>query len=221
MAAVCTLGALPLKPPEKPSGQNEAVPTAPAQKRPSLRPRQVLHTGDYWLLVSAVAAASPTVLLFSPVILPLAQQRGLEHAALTVVIGSLTSAAGRLLMPWLSDRIGRRRTALILFAALAVFSVVFAFARGWWVAVLYAALTFCYSGQAALLPAFAADRFGPQNTGVNYGLLALGMSAGSLVVPPLARLLQGESAPHWIAAAAAAAGFVCLWFYGKSQAPKS
>ena len=73
----------------------------------------------------------------------------------------------------------------------------------------------------ALLPAFAADRFGPQNTGVNYGLLALGMSAGSLVFPPLARLLQGESAPHWIAAAAAAAGFVCLWFYGKSHAPKS
>jgi hypothetical protein len=74
-----------------------------------------------------------------------------------------------------------------------------------------------YSGQAALLPAFAADRFGTKNAGINYGLLALGMSAGSLIFPPLARLLQGESAPHWIAAAAAVAGFICLWFYGKER----
>jgi OFA family oxalate/formate antiporter-like MFS transporter len=218
MAAVCTLGALALKPPpEKRSDPTSAPPkpsAVPRQK--SLSPRQVLRTADYRLLVCAVAAASPTVLLFSPVILPLAQQRGLQHAALTVVIGSLTSAAGRLLLPWISDRVGRRCAALFAFAALAVLSVVFAFVQGWWVAVLYASLTFCYSGQAALLPAFAADRFGTANAGVNYGLLALGMSAGSLIFPPLARLLQGESAPHWIAAAAAAAGFVCLCFYGRA-----
>ena len=227
MATVCTLGSLALKAPPAnpsaakipaPSGKNSAAGTTGAKHR-TLKPKEVLCTRDYWLLTGAVAAAAPTVLLFSPVILPLAQQRGLSEniAALTIVIGSLTSAAGRLLMPWLSDRIGRRRADLFLFAALAAFSVVFAFAQKVWVMVLYACLTFCYSGQAALLPAFATDRFGRQGSGVSYGLLTLGMSAGSLVFPLLARLLQGESAPHWIAAAAAAAGFACLWAYDRQS----
>ena len=69
----------------------------------------------------------------------------------------------------------------------------------------------------ALLPAFASDRYGSRWAGVNYGLLALGMSAGSLAFPQLARRLQGQAAPHWIAAAAAAAGFVCLLLYGRGQ----
>ncbi len=222
MAAVCTLGALTMAPPQKQTESKASLRrkgAAGSTAAAELSPGQVLRTADYWLLVGAVAAAAPTVLLFSPVILPLAQQRGLSEstASLTIVIGSLTSAGGRLLMPWLSDRIGRRTADLLLFGALAVLSVVFAFVPGWWVIVLYACLTFCYSGQAALLPAFATDRFGARCAGVNYGLLTLGMSAGSLIFPLLARLLQGESAPHWIAAGAAVAGFLCLWFYGKGQ----
>ncbi len=225
MAAVCTLGALAMRQPQSGTATDRTAPekspalkAAPKNAPPrELSPKEVLRTRDYRLLVCAVAAAAPTVLLFSPVILPLAQQRGLSEnaAAMIIAIGSLASAAGRLSMPWLSDRIGRRRADLLLFAALAVFSVLFAFVQNWWVTVLYACLTFCYSGQAALLPAFATDRFGTRWAGVNYGLLTLGMSAGSLVFPLLARLLQGESAPHWIAAGAAAAGFICLWFYGK------
>lgn len=187
-----------------------------------LPPGQVVRTADYWLLLTAVACAAPTVLLFSPVILQLGQQRGLSEqtAALAIVVGSLTSAAGRLGMPWLSDRIGRRAADLILFGALGAFSVVFGFVQGVWVIVLYACLTFCYSGQAALLPSFASDRYGPRWAGVNYGLLALGMSVGSVAFPLLARTLQGETVPHWIAAVAAAVGFVCLLFYGRGQGQK-
>ena len=231
MAAVCTLGALTMQPPPaaaEPDGGASSFAKDGTAGRCSKRengtqhPLQALRTADYWLLVCAVAAAAPTVLLFSPVILPLAQQRGLDEnaASLAIITGSLMSAGGRLLMPWLSDRIGRRRTDLLLFAALTGFSAAFAFAQGWWVVAVYACLTFCYSGQAALLPAFATDRFGQRRAGLNYGLLTLGMSAGSLIFPPLARMLQGENAPHWIAASAAAAGFVLMLFYGRKQAAK-
>lgn len=236
MAAACVLGALVLRDPPQQTdaasaarapaaradgGAPAAKPSSGVKASPAadLPPKQVLRTADYWLLLTAVACASPTVLLFSPVILTLGQQRGLSEnaAALAIVIGSLTSAAGRLVMPWLSDRLGRRVADLGLFGALCGFSVLFAFVRRGWVLVLYACLTFCYSGQAALLPAFASDRYGSRWAGVNYGLLALGMSAGSLAFPQLARRLQGQAAPHWIAAAAAAAGFVCLLLYGRGQ----
>ena len=233
MSATGVLGALILKEPrpgDLPDEENAAAEQAQKKTGPEctadapaagLPPREVIRTADYWLLLLSVACAAPTVLLFSPVILQLGQQRGLAEnaAALAIVAGSFTSAAGRLLMPWLSDRIGRRGTGLLLFGALAAFSAGFAFAQQVWVILLYAALTFCYSGQAALLPAFAQDRYGPRWAGVNYGLLALGMSVGSVAFPFLARAWQGDAAPHWVAVAAAGVGFACLLAYGRGQKP--
>ena len=112
-------------------------------------------------------------------------ERGLdENAALwSVVLGSVGSAAGRLLMPMLSDKIGRRPTDLLLFAVSLGLSAGFAFAQGWWVIACYAGLTFCYSGLAAVLPALSTDLFGLPHAGVNYGFLALGQSVGSLAFP--------------------------------------
>lgn len=176
--------------------------------------REMLRTPQYWLLFAVVGLATPSVLLFSPVIVELAQQRGLsETAALAcIVVGSAFSAAGRLLMPWLSDRIGRRYTDMLLLGALCGLSVWFAFAAGWQVMLAYGLLTFCYSGEAAVLPAAGTDLFGAKHAGVNYGFLALGMSAGSVGFPLLARSMANAAARHILAACAPAAGFVCLCF---------
>lgn len=53
------------------------------------------------MMFSVVALATPAVLLFSPIIVELGQQRGLDErtALLSIIIGSIGSAAGRLLMP--------------------------------------------------------------------------------------------------------------------------
>ncbi len=161
----------------------------------------------------AVCFSTPAVLLFSPIILKLGMERGLdEQAALwSVVLGSVGSAAGRLLMPMLSDHIGRRPTDLVLFAASLGLSAAFAFAQGWWVVVCYAGLTFCYSALAAVLPALSTDLFGLPHAGVNYGFLALGQSVGSLAFPFAANLLALENGRHLLAMAGAAAGFAAIW----------
>lgn len=175
---------------------------------------QMLKTRQYYLILAAVALSTPSVLLFSPIIVQLGQQRGLDErtALLAIIIGSVGSAAGRLLMPLLSDKIGRRAADLILFAALAVLSAAFAFAGGWLVIAAYTALTFCYSGQAAIIPALGTDLYGYKNAGVNYGFLALGMSVGSVLFSLLANNFDGAGARHWVAVAASAAGFVALLF---------
>ena len=179
----------------------------------------MVKTRQYWLLVAVVTLATPAVLLFSPIIVELAQERGLsEQAALScIVVGSVCSAAGRLLMPWLSDKIGRRYTDMLLFAGLCGLSVWFWRAGGWWVLVVYSLLTFCYSGQAAVLPSTVTDLFGPRHTGVNYGFAALGMSAGSVGFPLAARLLNLTAGRHAVAIGAAAAGLVCLFFLKPTQ----
>ena len=210
---VCLAGSALLTdpPPEKPqSSQQGKAKAAPSL---DLSPRQMLGTRQYWLCAGAVCFSTPAVLLFSPIILKLGVERGLDESAAlwSVVLGSVGSAAGRLLMPMLSDKIGRRPTDLLLFAVSLGLSAGFAFAQGWWVIACYAGLTFCYSGLAAVLPALSTDLFGLPHAGVNYGFLALGQSVGSLAFPFAANLWGLETGRHWLAMAGAAAGFVCIW----------
>ena len=159
---VCLVGSALLTdpPPEKPrpsqQGRGKAAPGL------DLSPGQMLRTRQYWLCAGAVCCSTPAVLLFSPIILKLGMERGLDESAAlwSVVLGSVGSAAGRLLMPMLSDKIGRRPTDMILFAVSLGLSAVFWFAQGWAVVAVYAGLTFCYSALAAVLPALSTDLFG-------------------------------------------------------------
>lgn len=198
-----------------------AVLSDPPQKKqqPSVKntldlsPGQMLRTKQYWLCAGAVCFSTPAVLLFSPIILKLGMERGLDETAAlwSIVLGSVGSAAGRMLMPMLSDHIGRRATDLGLFAASLGLSAAFWAARGWWVVACYAGLTFCYSALAAVLPALSTDLFGLPHAGVNYGFLALGQSVGSLAFPFAANLLALENGRHLLAMAGAAAGFAAIW----------
>ena len=130
---VCLVGSALLTdpPPEKPrpsqQGRGKAAPGL------DLSPGQMLRTRQYWLCAGAVCGSTPAVLLFSPIILKLGMERGLDESAAlwSVVLGSVGSAAGRLLMPLLSDKIGRRPTDLILFGVSLGLSAAFLFARGW------------------------------------------------------------------------------------------
>ncbi len=216
---VCLAGAALLT---DPPAAGQKAPDSPAVG-PDYTPARMLRTRQYWLCTASVCFSTPAVLLFSPIILRLGNERGLAEgeAVWAVVLGSVGSTAGRLLIPLLSDRIGRRPTDLLLFGASCALSAGFAFARGWAVVGVYAGLTFCYSALSAVLPAFSTDLFGLPHAGVNYGFLALGQSAGSLLFPLAARLLGLEMGRHWLALAAAAAGFGCIWFLRPARRPGS
>ena len=207
---VCLVGSLLLQDPPQ-TGQTQK-PQKNGKNTIDLAPQQMLRTKQYWLCAGAVCFSTPAVLLFSPIILKLGMERGLEEQAAlwSVVLGSVGSAAGRLLMPLLSDRIGRRPTDMLLFAVSAGLSAGFAFAQGWGVVACYAGLTFCYSALAAVLPALSTDLFGFPHAGVNYGFLALGQSVGSLAFPFAANFFGLEAGRHWMAVAAAGAGFACI-----------
>lgn len=222
MLVVCGLGsALLVEPPppkQRPQDQGKGKKVPPLDYPPA----KMLKTPQYWLGFGVVCLATPAVLLFSPIIVQLGQDRGLSEQAalLAIVIGSVGSAAGRLLMPLLSDKIGRRYTDMALFAALAALSLAFWKAQGWLVILVYACLTFCYSGEAAVIPSLSTDLFGLPHAGVNYGFLALGMSLGSIGFPLLANALGLEQGRHFIAMGAAAAGLVCLFFLKPTKGEK-
>ena len=222
MLLVCGGGSLLLKNP--PAGKQEPGLQGKQYKQPplDLPPREMLRTRQYWLAAGIVALATPTVLLFSPIIVQLGQDRGLSEnmAHLSIIVGSAGSAAGRLICPLASDRFGRKPAYLVLFGILAGLSAAFIFAQGWLVILCYTALTFCYSGQAAVLPSLSTDLFGMPHAGVNYGFLALGMTAGSLSSHFLAQSFSGTLVRHWIAIGAAVGGMVCAWLLRPTQGEK-
>lgn len=203
---ICIPSALVLENPEE-------QPKKRCDSRKSHSVKNMIKTKPYKLLFAIAAFATPAVLLFSPVIVELAQSRGLseDSAYLCIIIGSLFSAGGRLLLPILSDKTSRRFAFMVAFVLLCGFSAWFIFAKGIFVIIVYSLLTFCYSGEAAVLPAASSDYFGREKSGVNYGFVALGMTAGSLVFPLLGQLLEAEAYSHIIAVVASAIGLFCAY----------
>ena len=202
MLVVCGAGALIL--------ENPPV-SAIGKPQPGLDYKQMLRTPQYKLCAAAVALSAPPVLLFSPEIFQIATERGLPEAAapFSIVFGSAASAAGRMLLPALSDKLGRKPVLYAVYVGLAAGSAWFAFAGAWWLLAAYAVLTFFYSGGAAVQPSFNSDLFGLAHAGVNYGFIALGMSGGSLVSYIGAQALP-LAARHWLAGVCAIAGLVCV-----------
>ncbi|WP_058962673.1 MFS transporter [Allofournierella massiliensis] len=206
LGLVCGGASLVLQNPEK-------TPVAPKQQ--GMTPGQMLRTAAYWWITASVALATPAVLLFSPRILELARRSGLPETA------AAGSAAGRLTLAAAGDKLGRRAVLIAAFGALAGLSAGFAFAKSWLFLAAYAGLCFFYAGQAAVLPSLCTERFGLAHTGVNYGLLALGMAAGSLGFPFAAKAFGLENGRHWLAVGAALAGAFCLWKLGPAQKKKT
>ncbi len=185
-----------------------------------LPPLKMIKTKNWVLLFLATALSTPAVLLFSPVIVQLAQQRGLDENAglICIAAGSAASALGRLLMPWLSDKAGRKWVDFGLLCVLCGGSFLFKSVQGIWLIAVYSLLTFCYSGQAAVLPSFVTDLFGKTHSGINYGFAALGMTAGSIGFPLLAQLIPAK---HMIAIIAAGLGAMCMVLVSVGRADHS
>ena len=169
----------------------------------------MLRTPQYKLCAAAVALSAPAVLLFSPEIFksqPSAVCRSPPRRTASCWVGGQRGGGG-MLLPAVSDRLGRKPVLYAVYLGLAAGSAWFAFAGQWWVLAAYAVLTFFYSGGAAVQPSFNTDLFGLPHAGVNYGFLALGQSVGSLLFPCIADLWGFEQGRHILAIAGAAAGF--------------
>ena len=91
----------------------------------------MLRTPQYKLCAAAVALSAPAVLLFSPEIFKIAAERGLPESAApySIVLGSAASAAGRMLLPAVSDKLGRKPVLYAVYIGLAAGSAWFAFAE--------------------------------------------------------------------------------------------
>ncbi len=179
-------------------------------------PQQMLKTKQFYLITFSIFLAVPGFMLINPQFVLLGEERLITDAqALTAVMfAAIFQAAGRLSVPFLSDKLGRTNLLffIFLFSALSIFGL--AFVKGILYPVLFVALAFFYGGVMGLYPSLTSDYFGLRHAGINYSLVLIGFGTASILCPILIRAVKGTamgpSLSFAIAGGAAVIGMVLV-----------
>ena len=118
--------------------------------------------------------------------LSLAEASGIAGTAMAVCF-SLANGLGRILWGMASDKLGRKRSILIMTATQGAFLLAFPFMAGTEY-LLYLGATligFNFGGNFALFPTMTADTFGTETVGQNYPYVFLAYGLGGIVGPIL------------------------------------
>ena len=131
---------------------------------------------------------------------PMAEEiTGATAATAAGLVGaiSIANGAGRFLWASLSDAIGRRTVFLIMFPLqAALFAVLPSIESFGLFTVVACIILLCYGGGFGTMPAFAADRFGPENVGSIYGLMLTAWSFAGVLGPMLIAALREQTGEY-------------------------
>ncbi len=96
-------------------------------------------------------------------------QAEIQAGFVLVALLAVGNASGRVIAGFLSDKIGRTQTMLIVFLFQAVLMFLLKFVGNW--------------ANLSVFPSVTKDWFGLKNFGVNYGLIFTAWGAGGLILP--------------------------------------
>ena len=162
----------------------------PSDRNHQLGP--IMRSRPFTLFYAAQAVLSIPVFIPFVHLVPYAEDMGLARTQAVSVLGliGLGSTAGRFIVGALADRIGRRRTLILLLAGMIAAYMMWLAATGVGSLACFAVwFGLCYGGYVALSPALLADYFaGPKLSSV-IGVQYTASSIGSLLGPILAGYL--------------------------------
>jgi len=220
---VCTIGGFFLKDPPAtvgtPIGNNTAANSAPAAVIPDFSPREVIRKKEYYIMVFAFMMACMGGLMMIGFAKPIAFAKGLtEVAAVGVLIISLCNSLGRLFWGMASDKLGRKRTIIILLLGSGISSLLVSFAEGYLIFAVIGFIGFFYGGFLSNFPSLTAEVFGPKHMATNYGLVMLGFGVGAVLSSYIAGHFKNIASENialmtpafLIAAACAAVGIILM-----------
>ncbi len=222
--AVCTIGGLFLKNPPQAEGQSGSA----AAKDNSLSPGRVLKDPRFYLITGSMMLACVGGLMMIGFAKPIAVAKGLgETATIGVLVISMCNSLGRLCWGMISDRLGRKRTILLLLAGSGVLSLLVNSANGYLIYVLIGLIGFFYGGFLSNFPSLTADLFGPRYLAMNYGMVMVGFGVGAVASSYIAGYYKNAAAadialmsPAFFIAAGCACAAVVLMFLLKKEPAK-
>jgi MFS family permease len=203
------LGSLVMRNPPagwKPAGWNPPQAKSGKTAGISFKPKQMLKNKSFYLLwiMFLVGALAGLMVIGnvqnfakSPTDGFTANGFGVQEAIDFAVIGAavclpIFNGAGRIIWGLVSDKVGRGKALIAMFAFQAVMMTVFFYTTSNPILfyVVAALIGFNFGGNFALFPSSCADSFGAENLGLNYGFLFTAYGIGGIVGPILAGLVQ-------------------------------
>ncbi|MDD4226042.1 MAG: OFA family MFS transporter [Mariniphaga sp.] len=162
--------------------------------------QEILRKRSFYFLWTIYLLAATAGLMLIAHIASIAQtQAGWKAGFVLVVILAVFNALGRVSMGFLSDRIGRKVSLLVVFMLQAVNMFIFTYYNSIPLLITGAAIAgLSYGSLFALFPAATADYFGMKNLGVNYGLVFTGWGIAGVIGPILGGLVVDQTGTYTI-----------------------
>ncbi|MDR1992183.1 MAG: MFS transporter [Nitrososphaerota archaeon] len=148
---------------------------------------QILKTPEFYLIFFSMMFLTAAFFIINPSLRLLAPMHGLDisFGVTLVMIAGLANSAGRLVVPVLGEKIGRREAVLTILLITAIGTASLCSVEGALFIVAIAAIAFCYGGSSGIYPLITADYFGLKNVGANYGAVMVGFMMSVLLFPNL------------------------------------
>lgn len=217
---VTVVGSLFIKtPPEgyRPAGWTPPVP-ANGLKTYHYKPSEVLKTWQFYVVTAALMCATAAGSMMIPMakILGLQPDSGLTKAEAVagVMIISGCNSFGRLFWGAVSDRLGRKRTIMLLMVITGLSILSISMTSGYLMLLVIAIIGFSYGGFLGVFPALTADFWGGRHVATNYGMILFGFGVGAVASSYTVAFLsqtKAFSTAFLIAGIAAAVGLVILF----------
>lgn len=202
-AIMVIIGGIWMKyPPEgwKPKGYeaNKATNTTRTQAAKDFSSNEMLNTPQFYLIfltfVFSAGAGLMSIGLMKLYPMQALMESGISETAASAIAGtamavffSLANGLGRIIWGILSDKLGRKRSIILMTAIQGVTVILFTYMAGSEV-LLYLGATligFNFGGNFALFPTITADTFGAKNVGQNYPFVFLAYGVGGIFGPIL------------------------------------
>jgi OFA family oxalate/formate antiporter-like MFS transporter len=148
---------------------------------------ETLKTKQFYLLwFIYLLSATAGLMLIGHMASIAGTQASWQAGFVLVVILSAFNALGRIIIGYLSDKIGRKTSLVVVMLAQAANMFLFSYFKSIPLLVSGAALAgLAYGSLFSLMPSITADFFGVKNLGVNYGLVFTGWGVAAIIGPIL------------------------------------
>ena len=163
---------------------------------------QVFRTRSFWLIMFIWLLYASSLFLVFTHLVPHATDIGISAGEAAIVLSLIggASIAGRGLMGTVSDRIGRKVTAVICALLQAGAMVWLLWSQDLWMFYLFALVYgFAFGGIGPSMAALIGDTFGLRSIGMTLGVLEIGWGVGAAIGPAIGGLIFDVSNSYFMA----------------------
>lgn len=155
---------------------------------------EMLKTSRYYLIMFSLMLGTSVFFIINPELMALAGARGLENFAVYVVMFTgITNAVGRLVIPLLSDKIGREAADISILAVTALSAFLLCFAQGALLIIAIGMVAFCFGGYPGLYAVLTSENFGMKSFGANYGMVMVGFMISAMFFPLFINRIESQT----------------------------